>query len=117
MEKDFICDAVTMDMLISAVADTFLASKEDISIKLDAIILLICVVVKYTEDYMHNQSVYEKIFEKQDEIESADHQIIFSNINSISLRIGLHFLFISMSIDVYGDILELLPYVLRIITI
>ena len=49
--KEFKCDAVTMDMLISVVADTLLISKEVISTKLDAIALLICIAIKYPEDY------------------------------------------------------------------
>ena len=55
-------DAETIDMLISAVADTLLISQEDISTKLDAIALLICIVIKYPGDYIRNQSVYEKLF-------------------------------------------------------
>ena len=63
--KEFKCDADTMDMLISVVSDTLMVSKEGISTKLDAIALLICIVVKYPEDYMRNKGVYEKLFEQQ----------------------------------------------------
>lgn len=109
--KEFVSDADTMDMLISAVADTLLVSKEGISTKLDAIALLICIVVKYPEDYTRNQSVYEKLFEQQKAIEVADNSIISSNIDSISLKIGLKFLYTAMGKDMYGDILELMPYI------
>ena len=109
--KEFACNPEIMDVLISAVADTLLVSKESISTKLDAIALLICIAVKYPEDYIRNQVVYEKLFDQQKDIEVADHSIISSNIDSISLKIGLQFLFASMEKDVYGDILELLPYI------
>lgn len=109
--KEFKCDADTMDMLISVVSDTILISKEGISTKLDAIALLICIVVKYPEDYIRNQSVYEKLFEQQKAIEVEDHSIISSNIDNISLKIGLQFLFTIMEKDVYNDILELMPYI------
>lgn len=49
--KELTFDTDTMDMLISVVADTLLISKEGISTKLDAIALLICIAVKYPEDY------------------------------------------------------------------
>ena len=111
LEKEFVCDPDTMDVLISAVADTLLISKESISTKLDAIALLICVAVNYPEDYIRNQSVYEKLFEQQEAIENVGHSIISSNIDSISLKIGLQFLFTSMGKDVYSDILELMPYI------
>lgn len=111
LRKEVACDTEIADMLISAVADTLLISKEDISTKLDAIALLICIVIKYPEDYIRNQDVYEKLFEQQKEIEVDDHSIISSNIDSISLKIGLQFLYISMGKDVYGDILELMPYI------
>lgn len=109
--KEFVCDPEIMDVLISTVADTLLISKEGISTKLDAIALLICIAVKYPEDYIRNQIVYEKLFEQQKAIEVADHSIITSNIDSISLKIGLQLLFTSTGKDVYGDILELMPYI------
>lgn len=105
------CNSETMDMLISTVADTLLISKEGISIKLDAIAFLICIVVKYPEDYKRNQSIYEKLVDQQEAIEVADHSIISSNIDSVSLKIGLQFLYSSMGKDVYNDILELMPYI------
>ena len=109
--KEVACNSETMDMLISTVADTLLISKEGISIKLDAIAFLICIVVKYPEDYKRNQSIYEKLVDQQEAIEVADHSIISSNIDSVSLKIGLQFLYSSMGKDVYNDILELMPYI------
>ncbi|EOS77671.1 hypothetical protein C819_00782 [Lachnospiraceae bacterium 10-1] len=111
LREKVVCNSETMDMLISTVADTLLISKEGISIKLDAIALLICIAVKYPEDYKRNQSIYEKLFNQQERIEAADHSIISSNIDSISLKIGLQFLYTSMGKDVYNDILELMPYI------
>lgn len=109
--KEFVCDPAIIDVLISTVADTLLISKESISTKLDAISLLICIVIKYPEDYIRNQSVYEKLFEQKKAIEVAEHSIISSNIDSVSLKIGLQFLFTTMGKDVYNDILELMPYI------
>jgi len=40
-----------------------------------------------------------------------DNQGCWHNIDSISLKIGLQFLYASMGKDVYGDILELMPYI------
>ncbi len=109
--KELTCDTDTMDMLISVVADTLLISKEGISTKLDAITLLSCIAVKYPEDYTRNQGVYEKLFEQQKIIEVADNPIISSNIDTISLKIGLQLLYTAMGKDVYADILELVPYI------
>lgn len=109
--KELICDTDTMDMLILVVADTLLISKEGISTKLDAIALLICIAVNYPEDYARNQEVYEKLFEQQNTIEVADNPIISSNIDSISLKIGLQLLYTAMGKNVYADILELMPHI------
>ena len=54
---------------------------------------------------------YEKLFEQQKAIEVVDNFLISSNIDSISLKIGLQFLYIAMGKDVYGDVLELMPYI------
>ena len=109
--KEFTCDVDTMDMLISVVADTLLISKEGISTKLDAIALLICIIVKYPEDYTRNQRVYEILVDQQKAIVVADNLIISSNIDSISLKIGLQLLCTAMGKDVYAEILELIPYI------
>ena len=109
--EEFTCDTETMDKLISVVADTLLISKEDVPTKLDAIALLICIAVKYPEDYIRNQRVYEKMFEQQKNIEVADNSIISFNIDSISLKIGLQLLYTAMGKDVYAEILELMPYI------
>lgn len=109
--KEFVCDADTMDMLISVIADTLLISKEEISTKLDAITLLICITVKFPEDYKRNRDVYKKIYEQQKAIEDVDNSIISSNIDSISLRIGLQLLYTAIGKNVYADILELMPYI------
>ena len=101
----------TIDELISVVSDTLLFSKESISTKLDAISLLICIIVKYPEDYTRNQSVYQKLFDQREEIDFFDHAIFSSNIDGISLKIGLQFLYAAMGKDVYSDLLELMPYI------
>lgn len=111
LETDIVYDSETMDTLISVVADTLLISKESVSTKLDAIALLICIVVKFSEDYKRNQSVYEKLYDQQESIDVSAHPIISSNINSISLKIGLCILFESMGKDIGSGILELMPYI------
>lgn len=111
LEKEVKCDTETMDKLISTAADTLLVSQEGISTKLDAISLLICIVVKYNEDYIRNQSVYEKIYEHQETIEDREYSFFSSNIDGISLKIGLQFLYASMGKDVYSNILELMSYI------
>lgn len=111
LKRDGVCDAETMNALISTVADTLLVSKESIEIKLDAIALLICIAVKFPDDYKHNHSVYDKLYEQEKSIEDAGYSIIFSNIDNLSLKIGLRFLYTAMGKNVYTDILELMPYI------
>lgn len=109
LREDFSCNIQMMDSLISALSDTLIISKENISIKLDAISLLICIAVKYPEDYKRNQNIYEKIFWQEENIDVFEDDLIFSNIDSISLKIGLQFLFASIGKDVYCKVLELMP--------
>ena len=109
--KEVICDNETMDMLISAVADTIIVSKESILVKLDAVSLLICIVLKYKEDYIRNQYIYDKLIEMQETIDVTEQSQISSNIDSVSLKIGMRFLYASMGKEVYKDILELMPYI------
>lgn len=100
-----------MDSIISVVVDTLLASKEGLTTKLDAISLLACIVIRYPDDYARNMHMFEKIVEKKEAIETADFDLLSSNVDSISLKICLQFLFSAMGVDTYADILELMPYI------
>lgn len=44
-------------------------------------------------------------------IDASNFDIITSNIDSISLKICLQFLFSAMGVDIYTEILELMPYI------
>ena len=111
VEEKYACDPEIMDEVISAVADTLLMSKEEINIKMDAISLLVCIVLKYPEAYKRNNDIFEKIFKNKDEIDTGNCAIMFTNITDVALKIGLEFLFASMEIDTYANILELMPYI------
>lgn len=111
VENDIEFDNEIMDSVVTAVADTLLVSQEGINVKLDAVSLLICIVVKYSNDYKRNIHIFKKLFEKKETIKVVDNDIISSNIDSISLEIGLCLLFSAMDIDTYFDILEIMPYI------
>ena len=111
LDSQFKYDLGIMDNLISTVAKTLLASKENILTKLDAVALLTCIVIKYPDDYLRNQNIYEEIFQHSDVIQSIDNDVLASNIDAISLKIGLQLLYASMGKDVYNEMLELMPYI------
>ena len=111
VKKHISYSAGLMDFVIAVVTDTILKSKEGISEKIDAVSLLIYIVVQYPEDYQRNSDIYKSIYEKREEISFDESNFIASNIDGISLEIGLQFLFASMGIDTSADILELLPFV------
>lgn len=100
-----------MDSIVSTVVDTLLVSKEEISTKLDAVSLLICIVIKYAEDYKRNIHMFNELVEKKENIKIFNHGIASSNIDDVSLEISLQFLFSAMHNDTYFEILELMPYI------
>ena len=108
---NFVCDPTIMDSIVSAVTDTLLESKESVTIKLDAVSLLIYIVVKYPDNYRRNINIFDKLFEKKDDIDASNDFIMSSNIDDTSLKIGLQFLFSCMGKEVYSEILELMPYI------
>lgn len=110
LSETFDCKQEIMDSIISATAETLLVSKESLSTKLDAISLLICIALNYPDDFKHNISVYEKIFEQKENIENAEHTSVFSNIDVLSLKIGLLLLYTAMGKETYSEILEIIPY-------
>lgn len=100
-----------MDRIVSAISDVLLFAKTNVSTKLNAIKVLICIAVKYSEDYKRNQRKYENLFIQQEKIEVADFTMFTSNIDSIAVKIGLQILYLVMGKNVYSDILELMPYI------
>lgn len=107
--SDFNYSVDLMDKLIYTVTETLLESKEDVSIKMDAVFLLCCVVIKYPQDYNRNQELYKSVANRENEICIASGPILFSNISSLALKIGLKMLFLLIGSDVYADMIELLP--------
>lgn len=110
LSKTFDYDEEIMNSIISATADTLLLSKESLRTKLDAISLLICIVLTFPDDFKRNYLVYEKLYEQKENIERGEHSSVFSNIDTISLRIGLLLLYTAMGKDTYSEILEIIPY-------
>ena len=109
--SDDVWDDSLIDSVVAAVADTILMSKESIRIKLDSVDLLICIALKFPEHFKRNRDTYDKIFSSRDKIEAHEDAFSSANISTVSLKLGLSFLFSAMGIDVYTEILELMPYV------
>lgn len=110
LDTDIEYDSKVMDNLIASVTNTIIYSKESISTKLDAISTLLCIAVKYPSHYNRNIKVYERLYEERNNIKTENYFIGSSNIDGISLKIGLEFLFDISGKDVYEDIVELMAY-------
>ena len=109
---DYRCNSDTISDIVSILSDTLIESKEEIIIKLDAISLLILIVLKYPESLNNDKSIWEKIFNNQHVIdENIGDSFMSSNIDRVSLKIGLRLLFSAMNKDVYIDLLELMPLI------
>lgn len=71
--------------------------------------MLACIVLKFPDHYERNKAVFDVLFEKKKEIQTEDFSPFSSNVDSISLEIGLCFLEVATGRDVYLEILDLLP--------
>lgn len=111
LDLEFLCDSETLDSVVSTVSDTLLKSKESIRTKLDAISLLITVKSKYPKDYERNLEQYNTIVENKVKILESEHYTASSNIDTISLKLGLAYLCASMGLDSHLEILESMPYI------
>ena len=98
-----------MDDVIDAASETLLHSKESIRTKLDSISLLICIIIKFPEDYKRNAGIYNTIYEQRESITASGNSFVEANIDSVALQVCLNLLFTAMGIDTYTSILELLP--------
>ena len=110
ISENIICPTEVMDKMISIVTDTLLISKEDIVTKLDAVSLLICVSLKYKDDFERNIDVFRNVVEKADEIEDIDMTFMSSNIDKLSLKIAVALLGTAIGMDCFPMILEGMAY-------
>lgn len=100
-----------MDNLIKVLRDTLIESKEDIYTKLDAVSLLICIAVRYRDDYIRNIAIYENIIDKKEDIYNECHVGIMSNLDKVSVKIGLCLLGIATGNNGYQEFLTTMPYI------
>ncbi len=100
-----------MDNLIKVLSDTLIESKEDINTKLDAVSLLICIAVRYRDDYIRNIAIYENIIDKKEDIYNECHVGIMSNLDKVSVKIGLCLLGIAIGNNGYQEFLTTMPYI------
>lgn len=111
MQDDAKYPSELVSSVVVTVSDTVLKSKEGVREKIDAISLLICIAILYQEEYEYNKDIYDLMYEKRDEINVEDVGFLLSNIDKISLEIGLQFLFVAMKKDTSIEVMELLPLV------
>lgn len=111
MQDDAEYPSELVSSVVVTVSDTVLKSKEGVREKIDAISLLICIAILYPEEYEYNKDIYDLMYEKRDEINMEDVGFLLSNIDKISLEIGLQFLFVAMKKDTSIEVMELLPLV------
>ena len=105
LANDFYCDDKTLDEIVSVVADTLLVSKEGITVKLDAISLMICIVIKYPEVYQRNMEIISAVLRAKESIEDIDNTFMSSNVDKISIRIALALLSTAIGEDGIIDFL------------
>ncbi len=105
------CENKTIDNIVYEMEKILLMPGESISNKLDAISLLMLIFVKHKEDYFRNKEIYENLFEKREEIESDDNQIISFNVSDVAMKIGLQVLFSAMGKDVYNEFTVSMSYI------
>ncbi|MFI3169360.1 MAG: hypothetical protein R3Y06_05390 [Faecalibacterium sp.] len=111
LDNDLVIDSKTIGEMVSVVSETLLYSKESVSVKLDAIMLLICIAVKYPIDLEQNRAAYEYIIQQNEWMELGVSSILSSNIDGISLKIGMEFLRMSIGESIYTELLQLMPYI------
>ncbi|WP_370810145.1 hypothetical protein [Anaerobutyricum hallii] len=103
--------AELMDELIIAVKNTLLISKEGLPIKLDAVNLMICIIVRYPEDYKRNIKIFNEIIEQKENIKDTGPELFSSNIDEIALKIAVVLLEIAMGQESYAAFLEYMSYI------
>ena len=110
-DKEFVCEEEIFAELIPVLIYTITTSKEDINTKADAVSLLTLVLKKNSKLLDENYEVVKAMFENRDSIILEDNVFLSSNIDKVTLEIGLCVLAISIGVDAYYDFMEALSYI------
>lgn len=100
-----------MKSIIETAVDTILNQNTSLYIKEDAIALLCCIAINYSNDFIRNRKMLQRI---EDNKEKALEVHIFpmsGNLDITALQIGYSFLLLTMGKEIYSDLIEFLPYV------
>lgn len=111
IDNEYNCPNELLCLIITELSNTLIHSKEDVSIKLDAVSLLICIVLKYPEQHDNNLDLFNKIMDNKYTIIDIENTFMSSNIDKISLRIALSLLSTSIGKNGYTDFLEGMSYI------
>ncbi|RDU24173.1 hypothetical protein [Anaerosacchariphilus polymeriproducens] len=111
LDEGFVCEEGMINELIPVLIDTISASKEDINTKVDAVSLLNCVLEKNPKLLKANYEELKVLCENRDSIIVEDNIFFSSNIDKVSLKIGLCLLAFTIGLDVYYDFMEALSQI------
>lgn len=111
LEKDYSCDDLLVDSILATLSDTLLQSKQELSVKLDAINLMTCIINNYPGSVERNNQVLMQIIDKQEDIRVPETNPFSSNVDVVALKIGLQLLSVALKIDVFQNMLELMSLI------
>lgn len=106
LDDEFTCSAEQLKDILSVAVDTLVNSKEDVSTKLDAISLILCVSVKYPKVMDEQRDLLESLYDSGTDIHGNGVLFMISNMDDIALKIGMQLIYTILGKDTSCELIE-----------
>lgn len=106
LDDEFTCSEEQLKNILSVAVDTLVNSKEDVSIKLDAISLILCVSVKYPEIMEEQRDLLESLYNSGTDVHGNDILFMTSNMDDVVLKIGMQLIYTTLGKDTSCELIE-----------
>ena len=100
-----------MDSIVEIAVDTLLNHNTSINTKEDAIALLCCIAINYSDDFNRNRKTLQLIEDNKEKALEVSSFPLSGNLDITALHISYNFLLLMMGKEIYSNLIEFLPYV------
>lgn len=104
-------DAAMMDSIVETAVDALLSQNSSLYTKEDALALLCCLAIKYSDDFIRNRDTIQLIEDNKEKALEVSNFPMSGNLDITALHISFSFLLLTMGKEIYSDLIEFLPYV------
>lgn len=111
LSEDKIDYSQMVNSMIEVAVNTLLNQNTALHIKEDAVALLCCIAINYSDEFNKNKTTIQRIEDKKESALEVSNFPMSGNLDITALQISYSFLLSTIGEDIYSDLIEFLPYI------